>query len=95
MRIDISELRAISAQLFSHLEQSERKWVEIPIDYYWDVSKEERYNPYEEPKHFDLGQLTDDWAELQKIAVGENKPFGYALVWLSSVLRAVGEEVAE
>lgn len=95
MRINVSELRAISAQLFSHLEESGRDSVEIPSDYYWDISKENRYNPYEEPTNFDLGQLTDDWAELQKIALGEKEPIGYALVWFSTVLRAVGEDVAE
>jgi hypothetical protein len=95
MRIEVSELRAISAQLFSHLEKRENGWMEIPVDYYWDISKDERYKPYEEPKHFDLGQLFDDWAELQKISRGENEPIAYALVWLSSVLRAVGEEVTE
>lgn len=84
-------LDPISAQLFSQLEQRELGWVEIPFDYYWDISKDERYEPYEKPKHFDLGQLSDDWGELQKISQGENEPITYALVWLSSILRAIGE----
>jgi len=38
-----------------------------------------------------LGQLSDDWAEMQKIASGEKEPIGYALVWIASLYRYVGE----
>jgi hypothetical protein len=33
----------------------------------------------------------DDWAEVQRIVDGKGAPVGYGLVWLSSMLRYVGE----
>ncbi|MCP4347870.1 MAG: hypothetical protein GY795_20395 [Desulfobacterales bacterium] len=53
------------------------------------------YDPCNEPNPSDctLGQLSDDWSNLQKILNSENEPTGYALVWLASIMRTVGEEV--
>jgi hypothetical protein len=38
----------------------------------------------------EMGQLSDDWNELTKIASGKSPPLAYALVWLSSLLRFIG-----
>ncbi|MUL36522.1 hypothetical protein [Gloeocapsopsis dulcis] len=95
MQVTVSELRAVSEQLFLHLERKGYSSVELSADYYWNIPKELRYNPYEEPKELDLGQLTDDWANLCNVLEGKTDPLGYALVWLSTVLRAVGETVIE
>jgi hypothetical protein len=93
MQVSVSELRTISEQLFLHLENTGYNSVDNSTDYYWNIPTEFRYNPYEEPKELDLGQLTDDWENLHKILEGTTDPIGYALVWLSTVLRAVGETV--
>lgn len=91
--IKLSELKAVTEKLFSYLQESGYDTVEISADYYWDISKEERYNPYKEPKNLNLGQVTDDIAELQSILADKKEPVGYALVWLASILRTIGEEV--
>jgi hypothetical protein len=93
MIVKISELRALTEQLFAHLEQNRCNTVDISHDYYWDIPQENRYDPYQEPQEFTLGQLSDDWAELEKILAGNSEPIAYALVWLSTVLRAIGEKV--
>lgn len=93
MRVNISDLRRVSEKLFSHLEQNGHSSVEISADYYWIIPEERRYDPYNEPTDFSLGQLTDDWSRLQKIAEEENEPIGYALVWLASILQAIGEDI--
>lgn len=92
MHIAIADVRRTCELLLSHLEQSGRGSVELINDFYWNVPQEQRYLPYEEPKALDVGQLSDDWAELQAILGGQREPLGYALVWLSSILRAIGEE---
>ncbi len=92
MHVPVSELRRACEFLLNHLEQSGPASVELTSDLYWNVPQDQRYQPYEEPKSLDLGQLSDDWAEVQAIVRGEKEPLGYALVWLSSILRAVGEE---
>jgi hypothetical protein len=95
MNITLAELRAVSDKLFTHLENRGYTSVDLTVDYYWDFAKQQRYDPYQEPTEFSLGQLSDDWTELQKIQSGEASTIAYALVWLASVLRAVGEEVVE
>jgi hypothetical protein len=91
MQISVSELRKISDMLFTHLENGGRHTIEVRHDYYWFVPAEHRYHPYQEPTGLRLGQVTDDWKQLQKIIRRESEPTSYALVWLSSLLSAVGE----
>jgi hypothetical protein len=43
------------------------------------------------PTGLTLGSLEDDWSEVAAIGTGANEPFGYGLVWASTVLRAVGD----
>lgn len=93
MQIDIKDLRAISETLFSHLEEQGIESVELPTDYYWNIPREEKYDPYNTPANLNVGQLTDDWSELQKVLEGETEPLGYHLVWLAAILRAIGEKV--
>jgi hypothetical protein len=92
MHVPVAELRKACELLLTHLEQSGAGSVELTSDFYWNVPPDQRYQPYEEPASLDLGQLTHDWAEVQAIVRGEKEPLGYALVWLSSILRAVGEK---
>lgn len=95
MRISTHDLRAIVEKLLSHMDANGHSDIEISADYYWDVPQAVRYDCYQEPTKFDLGQLSDDWAELKKIQDGEADPISYALVWLSSILRRVGETSVE
>jgi hypothetical protein len=92
MRIKIADLRAISNLLFDYLEETERTEFDIDEDYYWSVPKTGRYDPSKEPTDMELGQLTFDWNELTAISRAESPPIGYALVWLSEVLKTVGEK---
>jgi hypothetical protein len=95
MDVKLSELRAAIDKIFVHLEETERTIVPIPHDYYWWIPKETVYNPYSQPSEMDLGQLSDDLAELNRIANGEAEPHSYALVWVASLLRAIGEETVD
>lgn len=92
MKVEIAQLRAIADRLFSHLEETGRCEFEVSEDYYWSIEKEEVYDPLKDPKDLTLGQLSDDWNELNAILENESPPIGYALVWLSSVLRIIGEK---
>lgn len=94
MKLKVSELRAVAESLFTYLEDTERGEVEIPEDYYWTISQEEVYDPSKDPKDLTIGQLSDDWRELSAILNGKSPPIGYALVWLSAILRNIGENSA-
>lgn len=85
-------LRAVADQLFSHLKATDRGRLEIEEDYYWFINSDEAYAPLKDPSELTLGQLEEDCRELSSILASENPPIGYALVWLSSILRRVGEK---
>jgi hypothetical protein len=94
MDIKVSQLRTATERLLAHLE-SKGDTVNVEADFYWNIPAPARYNPYEEPKELTLGQLSDDWGELSRIAEGEAEPINYALVWLGAVMTAIGEQVGE
>jgi hypothetical protein len=95
MTVKVSQLRDVCEKLFAHLEENEKDTIEISHDYYWCIGEEQRYNPINDPDpaDFTLGQLSDDWTEMEKIIAGNREPIAYAFVWLAAVLQAVGEEV--
>jgi hypothetical protein len=92
MKVSVQELQRAASILLKHLEETGQNVLEIPEDFYWDVPADRRYEQYNEPKQLTVGQLSDDWAEVNRITKGEREPLGYALVWLASVLRRVGEK---
>jgi hypothetical protein len=94
MRIAVADLRAIADRLFNYLEESERESFEVAEDYYWEIPKEDLYEPAKDPdpKDFGIGQLSHDWERLEEILKGESPPIGYALVWYSAILRLIGEK---
>ncbi len=92
MNIELSELKAIFLLEINHLEELGYEKIEIPVDYYWNIPQDVRYDPYKEPHILDLGQLSTIPQGLQKIIRGANDPVAYDLVWLSTILRAIGEQ---
>jgi len=93
MEINTQELREAANLLFDHLVKAGQQKVSLPHDYYWNVPKEAEYDPYKQPTSLTLGQLSEDLKELKGLLKGDKEPLAYALVWLASILRAVGEEV--
>jgi len=91
MEINLDDIRTIFEKLIKHLEKIGVNTVSIPVDYYWNIPNDVVYDPYNEPTKFDMGQLSDDWRELQKLLDDDREPVGYHLVWLAAVLKAIGE----
>lgn len=92
MKVKFDDLRILLDKILKHLEEDGIKSVELESDYYWNIPKEYLYDSYEEPKELDMGQLYDDMEFLNNILEGRNEPIGHALVWLSAILRYIGEE---
>lgn len=91
IRIDLDELSGVLTMLVQHLKDQQKASVEITEDYYWEISEAQLYDPSKDPSDFSMGQLSEDWQRLSQIMSGEAPPIGYALVWLGSILRAVGQ----
>jgi hypothetical protein len=92
VEVKIADLRLAAERILKHLEDSGHATIDIPWDYYWTVPAHHCYGRRDQPTEFTLGQLSDDWSEIKAIRDGK-EPIGYALVWLASLLRAVGERV--
>lgn len=91
MKIKISELKQGFEIVLNNLLENGIEELELEFDYYWNIEESEKYDVEKDPKEFDIGQLSDDYHELQKITSGKSEPLSYSLVWLSSLARAVGE----
>ncbi len=92
MQVKASELRKACEVLCAYLEQTNRDMIEMPVDYYWNIPAEYLYDPVHDPQGLNIGQLTDDWKEIQGIVEGKREPLGLAFVWLSAIFRAIGEK---
>jgi len=94
MNISTKQLREFTEVLLEYLEKTERSEIDVPHDYYWVIEQSDVFDPTSDPSNINLGQLSDDMIKLQSIVDGESPPIGFAFVWLSSILRAVGEKAS-
>jgi hypothetical protein len=93
--VRLTDLEHVLQTITSYLRSRGLEAVEISDDYYWDIPDDQLYDPLTKPTELDLGQLTEDWEKLSHILEGKSPTIGYALVWLSSILRAIGKEHVE
>jgi hypothetical protein len=93
LKIPIAKLREAADKLFTHLEDQGISSVELDVDYYWTIPSDQLYDPYQQPTEFGLGQLSDDWSEMEKIINNTREPISYCFVWLATILRAIGEKL--
>lgn len=94
MPINLEELQLIFDKILIHLKKNGIKEFDPKKDMYWYIPKEVCYNPYKTPakKDLSIGQVSDDISELKNIINGKNEPTLYHLIWLASVLRALGDQ---
>ena len=58
-------------------------------DFYWQISEDELYDPTQEPRVEELGQLSDDWSELLRLKREEEIPISYDLNRLATILKII------
>lgn len=92
MKIKLAEVRRAFELLMAHTEEMiPSQEFELDKEYYWNVPQDKRYDQHDKPTDLTMGQLTDDWNEVRQISSGERDAIGYGLVWLSTILRRIGE----
>ncbi len=92
MRIELETLERATTRLFEYLRETGRTSLEIGEDYYWHIPTDTRYDPFRKPEELTIGQLSDDWREISRIAQDEAEPVGFALCWLAALLERYGEQ---
>lgn len=90
--IELQVFEVAFLKIISHLRESGIEQIELGEDFYWALDSEEMYDPYRVREPKELGQMTDDWNEIKRIATGESDAIGYALVWLSSLCKYIGNK---
>ena len=96
MRVSVDVLRKATEIVYAHLvEELGLEHVEIDDEYYWELPDEYLYDVTREPapKEYEVGQLSYDFERLKEITEDPELGISYALVWLSSVLKAVGKKI--
>ena len=91
MRVDLDTIEVAFAKIVARMREAGADAVDLSDDFYWFIPREERYNPHAAPRNMTMGQLTDDWNEVRKIANGDAPPIAYSLCWLAAILTAAGE----
>jgi hypothetical protein len=95
MEIKAEELKAILEQLLEYQKELGRESFSLSYDYYWDIVKEQKYNSYNEPSLFTLGQLSWDLEHLQDTLREKRDPTNLHFVWLGQLLIAIGETMTK
>lgn len=91
--INIDELERISQMLFSKLKENIGNEIEVNKDFYWNISEEELYNPYDEPSNMTLGQLSDDIERINYVYKFSDEIVNYDLKRLSTIIQVLSLEV--
>ena len=95
MQITVSNLRRVTSALLDRLEARGYEAIEVPNDYYWDIDRVQRHNLEAEPDNLSVGQLTEDWWNLEEMLRDESLCGAYGLTQLAAVLREIGELVVD
>jgi hypothetical protein len=91
IRITTAELRRAFDAHMQDLEATGLAVIEVNTDgydSYWHVMPDQRHQDC--PGELGLGLLSDDWQYVECIAAGTGEPISYGLIWLASILQAVG-----
>lgn len=91
MEITIDEIKTAFARVVQHLEDTERTVFRAEVDYYWDVPTDTRYDNYDKPVEFTIGQISEEIRDVKKVAADDSEPIGDDLRCIGVVLRLIGE----
>ena len=92
MKVKIDEIQEIVALLLSNLKEQKGNEIELKSDFYWDISSDELYKPYDDPKKISLGQLSDDITEIDRLSKSKDEAIPYDLKRIAEILKALSIE---
>lgn len=92
MKVNIDELQQITSYLLSKLKEQKGNEIELENDFYWDISSDELYKPYDDPQNISLGQLSDDLTEIHRLSKSKDEAIPYDLKRIAEILKALSIE---
>lgn len=92
MTVDISNLQYVINILLSKLIERKGEKIEIENDFYWELTNNELYNPYEEPTEVSLGQLSHNLEALARLEQHSDEAIPYDLNRVATILKALSVE---
>jgi hypothetical protein len=93
MNIKTRDLHLLTEKLFKHLEELGVESIELIEDYYWEIPPEHLYQPYQKPQEFTLGQLSDDWRDLEKVLQEDTQPVTSDFIDLAAIMKLIGQKL--
>ncbi|MFD0883366.1 hypothetical protein ACFQ08_02170 [Streptosporangium algeriense] len=91
--IPVDRLKAVFDLLMERIPAGEQV-LEIDKEEFWSVPQDQAYDVYNEPRDLTIGALSESWGYLEDMLSDPDRVVGYGFVWLSEVLRAIGDEAA-
>jgi len=91
--VSVDIMRRAATVLINHLEEKAGAEVTLDQDMFWEISPDQRFNVYEKPHEFAIGQIEESFLSIEKFANDPDSASSYGLVWLADILRAVGEKI--
>lgn len=89
MKVEIAKIKLVLDILLNKIEEYNGNSLDLNVDFYWDISFNEIYNPYEEPKNISLGQLSDDLDVINKLSDNHDKIVAYDLKRIAEIIKAI------
>lgn len=95
MRIKVAELQRATNVLLDQLQRSGHEEIELTASYYWNIPTDHLYRAEEAPPAaaLDLGDLCEDWEEVQAVGVNNDPLPSHDLVHLAGLLRFIASRV--
>ena len=92
LNVSTADLRAAFEAVIAHIEEGSGTEVALPDDYFWWIQCPAVYDvgTRPQPDSLTIGQLSEAWQFLLD-SVRTDGVVSQSAVWLSQVLRAVGE----
>jgi hypothetical protein len=93
LSIPIPRLREAFERAIDQLAELEGNTLHLRHDYFWSIPADELYDVYSRPTNITIGQVSESWQHIQDLLDGKTDFLNYHLIWLSDVVRAIGQDV--
>jgi hypothetical protein len=92
LTVQVSRLRKAFELITGYLTKVEGGELTLSHDYFWSIPADELYDVYRRPTSLTVGQLSESWQHIEDVLDGKTEALNYHLIWLSDVLRAIGDD---